>query len=236
MHRLKKEFHIPKLIVITGLTHGLGRALLEGFVQAGHTVAGCGRSSDSVSELIQKFPAPHAFSVVDVSDNDAVARWANHLVKTHGPPDLLVNNAAIINRNARLWTISAAEFDRVIDINIKGVANVIRHFTPAMISRQSGVIINLSSGWGRSADAEVAPYCATKWAIEGLTKALALELPRGMAAVPLNPGIIATRMLQSTFGESARNYPTPEQWAKRAVPFLLNISARDNGESLSVPG
>jgi NADP-dependent 3-hydroxy acid dehydrogenase YdfG len=61
----------------------------------------------------------------------------------------------------------------LIDVNIKGVANVIRYFVPAMIERGSGVIVNFSSYWGRSTAAEVAPYCATKWAIEGLTRALA---------------------------------------------------------------
>jgi NAD(P)-dependent dehydrogenase (short-subunit alcohol dehydrogenase family) len=97
------------------------------------------------------------------------------------------------------------------------------------------VIVNLSSGWGRSTDAEVAPYCASKWAIEGLTQSLAQELPSGMAAVPLNPGIINTEMLQSTFGSSASHYPSPEEWAKIAVPFLLEIGAKDNGRQLTVP-
>ena len=122
-------------------------------------------------------------------------------------PDLLLNNAATINPNAPLWKVSADEFSYVIDVNIKGVANVIRHFVPRMIERGSGVIVNFSSGWGRSTSPEVAPYCATKWAIEGLTRALAQELPAGMAAIPLNPGIINTDMLQSCFGESADDFP-----------------------------
>ena len=78
--------------------------------------------------------------------------------------------------------------------NIKGVASVIRYFTPAMIDRGTGVIVNFSSGWGRSTSPEVAPYCATKWAIEGLTGALSQELPAGLAAVALNPGVIDTDM------------------------------------------
>jgi NAD(P)-dependent dehydrogenase (short-subunit alcohol dehydrogenase family) len=98
------------------------------------------------------------------------------------------------------------------------------------------VIVNFSSGWGRSTDREVAPYCATKWAIEGLTQALAQELPAGMAAVPLNPGIINTDMLQSCFGPSAAGFPTAEEWAKRAVPFLLQLDERHNGQSLTVIG
>ncbi len=83
--------------------------------------------------------------------------------------------------------------------------------------------------------AEVAPYCATKWAIEGLTKALAEELPAGMAAVPLNPGIIDTDMLRSCFGPQAASYPGPDQWAESAIPFLLHLGPKDNGKSLSVP-
>jgi NAD(P)-dependent dehydrogenase (short-subunit alcohol dehydrogenase family) len=85
-----------------------------------------------------------------------------------------------------------------------------------------------------NSSAEVAPYCATKWAIEGLTQALAQELPRGMAAVPLNPGIINTEMLQSCFGGSAHHYPTPDEWSRTAVPFLLQLGAKDNGRPVSV--
>ena len=105
-----------------------------------------------------------------------------------------------------------------------------------MDKRKSGVIVNFSSGWGRSADAEVAPYCATKWAIEGLTQSLSQELPSGMATVALNPGIINTEMLRSCFGGSATSYPSPAEWAGVAVPFLLKIGPTDNGRPLTVPG
>ena len=90
------------------------------------------------------------------------------------------------------------------------------------------MIVNFSSGWGRSTSPEVAPYCATKYAIEGLTLALAQELPEGMCAVPLNPGIINTDMLQTAFGEGASAYPTPEKWAEKAVPFPAG--ARPEGQ------
>src|SRR5208283_3871533 len=161
--------------------------------------------------------------------------WAKRILKSHGTPDLVLNNAGLINRNARLWEIGAQEFSDVVDVNLKGTANVIRHFVPAMVKNKSGVIVNFSSGWGRSTAAEVAPYCATKWAIEGLTQALAQELPPGLATVPLNPGIINTDMLRSCFGGSASSYPTPPEWAKIAVPFLLKLGASDNGRSLTVP-
>ena len=222
-----------KTIVITGVTRGLGRAMVDEFARLGHTVLGCGRSLGPIKELKQSFPKSHDFDAVDVADDEEVKKWADRLLRSHPAPDLLLNNAAIINRNAPLWEVPAKDFSNVIDINIKGVTNVIRHFLPAMLKRGSGVIVNFSSGWGRSTDAEVAPYCATKWAIEGLTQALAQELPSGMAAVPLNPGIIDTEMLRSCFGGSASAYPSPAQWAKQAVPFLLNIGAKDNGRQLT---
>ncbi len=224
-----------KTILITGVSRGLGRAMAEEFIRLGHTVLGCGRSPDEITRLQKQFAAPHDFAVVDVANDGQVAAWAKRILKSHGTPDLVLNNAGLINRNARLWEISALEFSQVIDVNLKGTANVIRHFAPEMVKRRSGVIVNFSSGWGRSTDAEVAPYCATKWAIEGLTQALAQELPPGMAAVPLNPGIINTDMLRSCFGGSASSYPTPRDWAKIAVPFLLKLGVLDNGRSLTVP-
>ncbi|MBV8228660.1 MAG: SDR family oxidoreductase [Planctomycetaceae bacterium] len=225
-----------QVIVITGVTRGLGRALAEGFAGLRHAVIGCGRSAAEIERLRRDLGAPEDIAVVDVTREDEVAAWAARTLARHGAPDLLLNNAAAINRNAPLWEVSADEFDRVIDVNLKGVANVIRHFLPAMLARQSGVVVNLSSYWGRSTSPEVAPYCATKWAIEGLTRALAQELPPGLAAVPVNPGIVDTEMLRSTFGDKARHYLGPQEWAKAAVPFLLKLGPKDNGKPLTVPG
>ena len=224
-----------KIVVITGVTHGLGRAMTEEFARLDHTVLGCGRSQEEIDRLKETFGDPHDFYAVDVSDDAAVKSWASVCLTAHGPPDLLINNAGVINRSAPLWEINEREFSQVLDVNVKGTANTIRYFAPAMVKRKSGVIVNLSSGWGRSADAEVAPYCASKWAIEGLTNSLSQELPSGMAAVPLNPGIINTEMLQSAFGGSADQYPAPEEWAKIAVPFLLKLGPQDNGRQLTVP-
>jgi NAD(P)-dependent dehydrogenase (short-subunit alcohol dehydrogenase family) len=221
-------------IVITGAGRGLGLAMTESFIELGHTVIGCSRQGPHVEALAKRFGRPHRFDAVDVAEDAAVGRWAQTVLAHGGPPDLLLSNAAVVNQNAALWKVPPEEFSRVIDVNIKGVYHVLRHFVPAMITRGSGVIVNFSSGWGRSTSPEVAPYCATKYAVEGLTLALAQELPAGMCAVPLNPGIINTDMLQSCFGKDAESYPTPEEWALKAVPFLLSLSARDNGKSLTV--
>jgi len=223
------------IILITGVTRGIGRAMAEEFIRSGHTIVGCGRSAQDIEELSRAFPKPHDFRGVDVSSDEQVKSWARAMLAAHGPPDLLLNNAGVINRNAPLWEVPASEFSQVVDVNLKGVANVIRHFVPAMVKRGSGVIVNFSSGWGRSTSSEVAPYCATKWAIEGLTQALSQELPSGMAAIPLNPGIIDPAMLRRCFGGSAAAYPSPTEWAKVAVPFLLKLGPDDNGKQLTVP-
>lgn len=225
-----------KLVLITGASRGLGRAMAESFAKLGHTVVGCGRSEEALESLSRPLGPPHDFAMLDVTHDHAVKAWADRVLSRLGPVDLLINNAALINVNAPLWKVSQTDFDHLIDVNIKGVANVIRHFLPAMLARGSGVVVNFSSGWGRSTAAEVAPYCATKWAIEGLSKALAQELPEGMASVPFNPGIIDTDMLRSTFGGQSSSFPKPEVWAKTAVPFLLNLGPKDNGRSLSAPG
>ncbi|MCL6504712.1 MAG: SDR family oxidoreductase [Pirellulales bacterium] len=225
---------LPRRIVITGATRGLGRALAVGLAARGHVVLGCGRNRRAVDELARELGPPCRMDVVDVRDERQVREWAEALLQ-EGAPDLLVNNAAVVNRNAPLWKVPAEEFHLLVDVNICGVAHCIRYFVPAMVRRRRGVIVNLSSGWGRSTSPEVAPYCATKWAIEGLTRALAEELPQGMAAIPLNPGIIDTDMLRSCFGRQAANYPKPDAWAKKAIPFLLSLGAEHNGRPLTVP-
>jgi NAD(P)-dependent dehydrogenase (short-subunit alcohol dehydrogenase family) len=196
-----------KTTVVTGVSRGLGAAMVEELVERGNTVIGCARSADAISELRSRYPGSHRFD----------------------------NNAALINANAAVWNVPVEEFSQLIDVNIKGVYHLIRSFVPAMIERGAGVIVNFSSGWGRSASSDVGPYCATKWAIEGLTRSMAEELPNGLAAIPLNPGIIHTEMLESCFGDGAASFPNPQSWANKAVPFLLQLSPSDNGSPLTVP-
>jgi len=223
-------------IVITGVTRGLGRALAEALIALGHTVFGCGRGGEGIFDLRLAYAAPHEFSVVDVAKDVKVSIWAAGILGGQGAPDLLINNAAVMNRPAPLWEQDDASFTALVDVNLRGVANVIRHFVPAMVAAKKGVIVNFSSGWGRSVSADVAPYCMSKWGIEGLTKALAAELPKGMAAVPLNPGVIDTDMLRVAWAEGASGYPKAEAWAEVAAPYILALGPKDNGRSLTVSG
>lgn len=223
-----------RTILITGATRGIGRALAERLAGMGHTVIGCGRSVAEIKVLRADPGAPHRFDPLDVSDWEAVSAWADDVLADTGTPDLLVNNAGVINRNAPLWEVPAEEFDTVMRTNVCGTANLIRAFLPAMIDRGSGIVVNISSGWGRFTSPEVAPYCASKYAVEGLTAALAQELPAGLAAVAVNPGVIDTEMLRNCWGDGAAACPAPDEWAVRAAPFLLGLGPSDNGRAATV--
>jgi NAD(P)-dependent dehydrogenase (short-subunit alcohol dehydrogenase family) len=157
------------------------------------------------------------------------------LGKAETPIEFLIHNAAVIHENARLWEIDPGQLDKVIDVNIKGTFNVLQAFLPCMLKRRRGIIITLSSGAGSMGLPEISGYCATKWAVEGLTKSLAKELPDGMTAIPMSPGIIDTDMLRSNFGDEAGNFKGPTEWAKVAVPFILGLDSSRSGESATVP-
>ena len=141
-------------IVVTGASRGLGLAMVTGFIELGHIVGGCATSESKVTELRKRWPKQHRFDVVNVADDRAVAAWANQVL-AEGPVDLIINNAAVMNEPAALWKVPADQFDRLVAVNVSGAVNVIRYFVPAMLKRKSGVIVNLSSGWGRSVSPEV---------------------------------------------------------------------------------
>ena len=194
----------------------------------------------------EEFGGRHDFAAVDVSDAEVVGKWVRQTEDRFGAPHLLLNNAAAIARNAPVWELAESEVEKVLRVNVNGTINVLRHFVPGMIARSArepsvpGVIVNFSSGWGRSTSPDVGIYCASKWAIEGLTRSLAQDLAHtSIRAYALNPGIIDTEMLRECFGDSAGGYPSPKEWVKQAGPYLLSLvqgGTRPNSVAISVPG
>ncbi len=222
-------------ILITGVSKGLGRALADTYMAEGHTVIGCGRDPEKILDLRFAAAEPNRFDIVDVAQANKVDVWHETVSATHGAPDLIINNAAIVNNPAPLWEVPSDAFAKLIAINVTGSFNVIHAFLPEMIEAGKGVMVNLSSDLGRSTSPEFAPYCASKYAIEGLTQALAQELPDPLAAIALNPGVVATDMLRQGWSAEADSYPTAEEWVKGAAPFILQLGRKDNGQSLTVP-
>lgn len=242
---LESNFMIEKkLVVITGVTKGIGLALAGEFTRNGWRVAGCGRSVKTVQELQNKYGPEHLFSVVDIKDNASVSNWAKEVASKMGIPFILINNAALINHPKVLWEVSSDEFSDVMDTNVLGTVNMLRHFIPLMLPKKQGIIVNVSSGWGMngkttfSPDCQgwgsFSPYCASKFAIEGLTQSLSQELPQGLIAVTLAPGTSNTAMLNKALPEEADQYPTAEERAKIIVPYILNIKPGDSGKHLSL--
>ncbi len=96
---------MTKLILITGISKGLGYAMTEGFIQQGHTVISCARSSDAIDKIRQKFSAPNDFTSVDVANEQLVKKWAQDVLQKYSPPDIVINNGAITNYSAPLGEI-----------------------------------------------------------------------------------------------------------------------------------
>jgi len=231
LHPLLNKTRVSKLVVISGCSRGLGRAMVLEFSSHGWKVAGGARTVDALDELKRRINTDSLFLPLDVTDPESVESFAKQVEDKFGSPDLLVNNAGLINQNAPLTKVSPDEFAAVLSVNLGGIHNMIRSFVPMMEKAGHGVIANFSSYWGQSTAPEVGPYCATKWGVEGLTRSLAQELPSGLAAIAFNPGVINTDMLQSTFGEQAHSYPSPQEWVVDAVNRLEALSPVDNGKT-----
>ena len=223
-------------ILITGVTSGIGRALAKEFSHLGHSVIGCGKNKDKVLALQHELQ--NAFiSTVDVRDADAVAKWADETYAKYPQIDVIINNAGTKSALLPLWQVTANDFANTINTNLVGVANVIRSFVPNMVKLGAGTIINMSSEWGRVADACVASYCATKYAIEGLTGAFSKELPEGMITIALSPLIVYTELLERCKGLLLPGeYElgiTPDKWATFVIPKIFALTKADNGKSLT---
>lgn len=204
------------------------------FSSQGWVVTGGARDKDALKDLKSELRENYFIHPFDVTSPEEVENFCQLVMDAFGVPDLLINNAGMINQSAPLTQVPPEEFSSILAVNLGGIHNMIRSFVPQMEKKGSGIIVNFSSYWGQSTAPEVAPYCATKWGVEGLTRALAQELKPGLTTVAFNPGIIDTEMLRSCFGTSASNHEKPESWAINAVEKLSRLSSLDNGKSVIV--
>ncbi|WP_309397539.1 SDR family oxidoreductase [Cerasicoccus maritimus] len=225
-----------RFIVITGITRGLGRALADFYLAQGHRVAGCGTNESLLEQLQCKHGPAENYARVDVTNAQQVENWAQQLIDRNGSPDLLICNAGMMNQHGDVAEIPVTHWEQMLSLNVMGVVHTLRSFVPAMKERQRGVITAFTSAAGHRGYPKIAPYCATKHAVEGILKSLSLELPETMASVPVQPGVIDTDLLRGHYGERSRAQASPERWAAVAAPFLLNLGPTDNGQSLRIEG
>ncbi len=152
-------------------------------------------------------------------------------VDRFGHVDVLVNNAAVLLERAPVTSLPAEQWAETLRVNVIGTVNLIRHVVPGMEARGAGVVVNMSSGWGRFGDPEVGPYVASKFAVEGLTQCLAKEVGPGVVVFALNPGVIATEMLTTAFACDVSSYPAPEDLAPRWRALFAAIEPSWTGSS-----
>ena len=212
-----------KVIIVTGCTSGLGKALCGSYAQMGHRVVGCGRRADRIRVMAAALGGDHIFGVCDTADEGSVAQWsATVLAQLDGvAPDVLINNAGVSGAAAKgmpLWEVPKRTWDSVLDVNVHGILNVMRHIVPSMVDAGSGLIVNISSGTGHSTfdSSGNGVYSTSKWCVESISKCIAMTLPEPLICVPFAPGVVRTEMNNT-------DVPDAKEWAVLAAPFILNL-------------
>lgn len=229
---------IRKSVAITGVTQGLGEAMVHEFVRLGWMVFGCARREDKLSELANKYTHCE-FTPVDVSQYVNVKNWVDFLSKKYGIPQIVINNAAIIDNPRQPFTnADINQIKNIIDINLIGTMNVCHAFLPYLqLHPNQTILINMSSSSGKEADVGLAGYCASKFGVEGFTMTIAQENKGSVTVVTLDPcdGVATPMLEQCTDKEYYLSRPTAEEWASIAVPYILNISPELSVQQLIVP-
>ncbi|HUF21779.1 MAG TPA: beta-ketoacyl-ACP reductase [Burkholderiales bacterium] len=189
-----------KVAIITGSARGIGQATALKFAAEGARVVVCDIDAAGVEAVVEEIRHSGGEAIgfeVDVTDRASIDRMVQGVMERHGRIDTLVNNAGIV-ADAQLKKMSDAQFDRVIDINLKGTYNCARAVVDIMIGQKSGVILNASSVVGLYGNFGQTNYAASKFGVIGMVKTWARELGRsGIRAIAVCPGFVETPILGS---------------------------------------
>ena len=179
----------PQNWFITGSSRGLGRALAEAVLEAGHNLVATARSPEALADLVDTYGADRVGAVaLDVTDRAQAADAIKAAVDAFGTIDVLVNNAGYANVNS-IEDFDEDDFRAQIETNLWGVINVTRAALPVLRAQRSGHIIQISSVGGRITSPGLAPYQTAKWAVEGFSGVLAQEVaPLGIHVTIIEPG------------------------------------------------
>jgi NADP-dependent 3-hydroxy acid dehydrogenase YdfG len=186
-----------QVAVVTGGGQGLGKSITKFLLASGMKVAICGRTqstlTSTVSELEKVYPKRVLGHVCDVGNSAQVDRFHELLTATFGPVDVLINNSGF-GKDTVLWQTSEVDWDDVMNTNVKGAFLMCKTILPAMIARKQGYIINIASQAALHGYANAGVYCASKFAMLGLGKALQEEVREyGIHVHTLNPALIQSQ-------------------------------------------
>ncbi len=193
---------------ITGATSGIGRATAEHFASHGISLVLCGRRQAHLNELKKKLEAHTKVHILnfDVRDKEAVKSAIDSLPEEFAGIDILVNNAGNAHGLDPIQAGDTADWDAMIDINVKGLLYVSRAIMPGMIARGRGHIINIGSTAGKEVYPNGNVYCASKHAVDAINQGMRLDLNKhGIRVGAVNPGLVETEFSEVRFkGDSER--------------------------------
>ena len=238
-----------KVALVTGGTSGIGKTTAIEFARAGAKVVLTGRREKEGAQVvaeIKKLGGEAAFVRADVAKDADVKRMVDFTVEKFGQLDIAFNNAGV-EWKGPLDQATEAEYRRIFDVNVWGVLNSMRHEIPVMLKNGGGAIVNTSSVAGHVGLGQVSVYIASKHAVEGLTKSVALEFAKQNIRInAIAPGVIATEMWDRFAGDELRNQVTSiipvarigaSEEIAAAVLYLCSDNAKfTTGTSLVVDG
>lgn len=238
-----------KIAVVTGASRGIGRAVAIALANENATViVNYNGSADKAEQVVKEITAAGHKAVAmqcNVADFNQTELFIKEVIQKYKKIDILVNNAGI-TKDGLIMKMSEQDYDAVMDINLKGAFNCIRHVTRQMMKQRSGRIINMTSVSGVIGNAGQANYCSSKAGLIGLTKSIAREIAtRGVTVNAVAPGFIDTEMT-AVLSESVKTTVTEQIPMKRfgntadianAVVFLASEGAGYiTGQVLCVDG
>lgn len=233
-----------KVAIITGAAKGIGFATVQRFAQEGAIVIMADMNLEAAKGAAAQIPNAEAYAM-NVTDRASIQAAVDQVMQKHGRIDILINNAGI-TQDARLVKMTEAQFDAVIDVNLKGVFNCTQLIVPHMLEAKSGAIVNASSVVGIYGNFGQTNYSATKFGVIGFTKTWARELgPKGVRVNAICPGFIATEMVKAMPENILQDIErrswlgrlgTPEEIANVYLFLASNEASFINGVALEASG
>ncbi|MBS3816217.1 MAG: SDR family oxidoreductase [Candidatus Thermoplasmatota archaeon] len=185
-----------RVVMVTGSSFGIGSETAKLFSEKGsNVVVTYNRGEEEGKETLKrcKKNSEAILTQLDVTDKSSIRESRKKVLERFETVDILINNAGILT-SGELVDLSHREIEDQIDVNLTGLINTTKIFLESMLKNDEGIIINISSGLGKSGSARYSVYSATKFGVRGFTQSLAKELPSGFRTYVVNPGMTATRM------------------------------------------
>ena len=229
MRRLEDQ-----VAIVTGGGRGIGRAICLALAREGADIVIAARTVSEIEEtskLVKELGSRALAISTDVRKEDDVVHLISKAMNSFGKIDILVNDAGVAYRKSLVET-SSQEYDEIIDTNVKGTFLCTKYALPHMLENDTGRIINLSSGAGKQGIPQLFVYCASKFAIIGMTESLAYEVGDRMRVYAVCPGRVDTGMYRAMY----RKKPLlkPEHIAEKVLELCLPQTRAPSGSSIEI--